>query len=171
MGLILTLIFLFILVFIVLFAILNKFVFKPIQYERNFERFKVIYEEKLQDIKEKYSLDIDRIEYSELVPDYDLEYSETERINEYEVYVYINGEAPAPEKIYDIIQDINWANIGYLLSNTYEFLDDGEYVKDDTKETGFHQVNTLLIFNDGTKYKKDYILLYKDGERIWKKES
>ena len=70
-----------ILVFIVLFAILNKFVFKPIQYERNFERFKVIYEEKLQDIKEKYSLDIDRIEYSELVPDYDLDYWETERIN------------------------------------------------------------------------------------------
>lgn len=158
-------------VLVVLFIILNKFVIQPIIYEKNFERFKVQYEENLEEIKEEYSLKVDRIEYSELVPDYDLDYWETERINEYQVYVYINGEAPEPEKIYEIIQDINWANIGYLLSNTYEFLDDGEYVKDDTKETGFHQVNTLLIFNDGSEYKKDYIVLYKDGERIWKKES
>ena len=153
------------------YSVLDKMVIQPRTYEKNFEIFKAEYESNLIPVLEEYSLTYSSIEYTELVPDYDLDYWETERINEYEVWVYFDCDAPSSAKIYEIIGDINWANHNYLLSNTYELLDDGEYVRDDTKETGFHDVNTLLIFNDGCKYKKDFQALYKDGKEEWKKNS
>lgn len=152
---------------ILLFTVLDKYVFQPSVYKKNFEIFTEEYEENLVSVLSEYSLTYTSIEYTELVPDYDLDYWETERINEYEVLVYIDQKPLSKEAIYEIIQDINWANANYLLSNTYEILESYEYVSDDTKETGFHEVNTLLIFSDGCKYKKDYRTLYKDDVEFW----
>lgn len=156
-------------VVIVIYLLLNTFIIQPAIYKQNFNKFQIQYEESLTPILNDNSLELLSIEYPELVPDYDLDYWEIERVNEYEVKVYVRGEAVNYKEMYDLIIDIRCAN-NYLLSNTYEILSNGAYVDDNSKETGFHEVNTTLIFEDNTSYKIDYISLLKNNVVVWKKD-
>ena len=153
----------------VIYLILNSVVIQPIIYKRNLKQFRSQYEESLVPILKDNSLELLSVEYTELVPDYDLDYWEIDRINEYEVKVYVSGEAVRYEEMYDLIIDIRCAN-NYLLSNTFEIMSNGAYVDEDCGETGFHEVHTTLIFEDETTYKIDYISLLKNNEVVWKQD-
>lgn len=108
------------------------------------------------------------IYYPSLVPDNYKDEVVINRINKYDVFVYVKGEPLDGKAMYDAIIDIRRNNL-YLLSNTYKLLSEGAYVDDDCRETGFHQVNTVLVFEDNTEYKIDFRSLLKDDEVIYKK--
>ena len=154
---------------VVVYLMLNSLVIQPAIQKRNFTKFQTQYEESLIPILKKNSLELLSVEYTELVPDYELDYWEIERINEYEVKVYISGKAGSYKEMYDLVIDIRCAN-NYLLSNTYEIMPSYAYVDDNCKETGFHEVHATLIFEDGTSYKNDYISLLKNNEVVWKQD-
>lgn len=163
-----------IIVAVVLIVVLNSLVIKPMIKNNNIEKFHSLYEKELQVALDEYDLALNKVEYTELVPDHDLDYWATERINEYEVKVYLSEKAPSYSKIYEILREVSYDTNDYLLSNTYELLDDGEYVNDDGKETGFHQVITIFVFEDNSSYRLRYsTTLDKDGEIVykWKKKS
>ena len=154
---------------VVLIVMLNILVFKPMIKNNNIEKFHSLYEEELQVVLDEYDLSLNKVEYTELVPDHDLDYWATERINEYEVKVYLSTKAPSYSKIYKILREVSYDTNDYLLSNTYELLDDSEYVNDDGKETGFHQVITIFVFEDNSSYRLRYsTTLDKDGEIVYK---
>lgn len=153
----------------VLYVFLDKAFIQPAIRDKNRSQFQSSYEEELLPILEANSLELISIEYTELIPDYDLDYWEIDRINEYEVKVYVSGSVGSYDELYDLIIDIRCAN-NYLLSNTYEKMSNGAYVDDECKETGFHEVHTTLIFEDDTSYKIDYISLLKNNEVVWKQD-
>ena len=136
---------------------------------RKFTKFQTKYEESLVPILKEKSLNLIKIEYMPLVPDYDLDYYEIDRINEYDVKVYVTGTMNSYKEIYDTIIDIRCAN-NYLLSNKYEILSSGAYVDDDCKEKGFHQVTTILVFDDNTEYRVDFRSLLKNNESVYKQD-
>ena len=152
------------------FFTIDKTIIQPKIKEKNIAKFKEKYEETLSPILSDYNLDLISIEYPQLIPDYEKDYYVTERINEYEVTVYVSGTIYDYERLYDLIISIRCDN-DYLLSNTYEMMSSGAYVDDDCKETGFHQVHTTIVFEDSTAYKVDYISLLKNSETVWKRPS
>lgn len=132
-----------------------------------FSLFKKTYEESLKEVFKENSWELISVEYPELVPDDYKDYYEIERVNEYDVFVYVKGEPLTGKDMYDAIIDIR-CNNKYLLSNTYKLLSEGAYVDDDCKETGFHQVNTILVFEDKTEYQIDFRSLLKNNEVVYK---
>lgn len=133
-----------------------------------FSVFKKTYEESLVEVFEENSWELIYVEYPEIIPDKHKEYYETERINEYNVYVYLKGEPLDGKEMYDSFLEIR-GNNDYLLSNTYKILSSGAYIGDDCKETGFHEVNTILVFEDQSEYKRDYISVLKNDKVIYKR--
>lgn len=152
---------------IVVGFLLNKTIIQPQIKEKNMEKFHSQYEESLLSILDDNSLDLISVEYTELVPDKEKDYYEIDRVNEYDVKVYVSGNIEDPKELYDLIIDIRCAN-NYLLSNTYEIMSSGAYVDDDCKETGFHQVNTILVFDNNAEYQIDFRSLLKNNEVIYK---
>ena len=148
---------------LVIYIILSTVILPKYQ----FSVFKKTYEESFVDVFKENSWDLISVEYPKLVRDDYKEYHKLDRVNEYDVFVYVKGEPLTGKEMYDVIIDIR-CNKRYLLSNTYKILDDGAYVDDDSKETGFHQVNTILVFEDKTEYKIDFRSLLKDGVVIYK---
>ncbi len=154
---------------LILLLVLYCSVIEPALLNRNIEAFHSLYEEELQVVLDEYNLELRKIEYTDLVPDHELDYWATERINEYEVKVYLSGEAASYSKIYEILREVSYDTNDYLLSNTYVLLDDSDYVNDDGKETGFHQVITVFVFEDNSSYRLRYsTTLDKDGEIVYK---
>lgn len=149
------------------FFAINKTIIQPKIKENNIAKFKEKYEESLRDVLEANSWELISIEYPELVPDKDKDYYEIDRINEYDVFVYVKGAPLGDKEMYDAIIDIR-CNNKYLLSNTYKLLSEGAYVDDDCKETGFHQVNTILVFDNNAEYQIDFRSLLKNNEVIYK---
>lgn len=135
--------------------------------KHQFSVFTKTYEESLVDVFEANSWELISIEYPELVPDKNKDYYEIDRINEYNVFVYVKGSPLGDKEMYDAIIDIR-CNNKYLLSNTYKLLSEGAYVDDDCKETGFHQVNTILVFDNNAEYQIDFRSLLKNNEVIYK---
>ena len=154
-----------IVVILIIFYIIFSAIILP---KYQFSVFKKTYEESLVEVFQKNSWELISVEYPKIIPDNYKEYYETERINEYDVYVNLNGEPLTGKEMYDSIIDIR-CNNEYLLSNTYKLLSEGAYVDDECIEKGFHQVNTILVFEDKTEYKVDYISLLKDNEVIYKR--
>ena len=154
---------------VAIYLILNSVVIQPSINKWNKRNFQSKYEESLIPILKDNSLELISIEYTELIPDYDLDYWEIDRINEYEVKVYVSGEMGTYKEMYDLIIDIRCAN-NYLLSNTYVIMSSGAYVDENCGETGFHEVDTTLIFEDNTSYKIDYISLLKNNEVVWNQD-
>ncbi len=138
--------------------------------KRNFLTFKETYENSLIDIFNDNQWELTAIKYPDLIRDDYKESYKPDRINEYDVFVYLKGNQLDGEKMYNAIIGIR-CNNKYLLSNTYKLLSEGSYVDDDCNETGFHQVNTVLVFDDGTEYKIDFRSLLKNGEAIYKNEN
>lgn len=154
--------------FLIIICLFYCLVIKPIIQNINIEKFHTLYEEELQAVLEEYHLDLLRVEYSDLIPDNYLDYWATERINEYEVKVYLNNDAQSYPTIYEILREVSYDTNDYLLSNTYEILPDYAYVDDDSKETGFHEIITIFIFEDNSAYRLRYsTTLVKDGEKVW----
>ena len=156
------------------FAILLLLVFycgviQPAVENKNIETFHRLYEEDLQKVLDEYDLELHKIEYSDIVPDYDLDKHVTNRISEYNVMVYLSSNPIGYSKIYEVLREISYNTNNYLLSNTYEILSDGAYVDDNAKETGFHEVITILIFDDNSTFRLRYsTTLDKNGEIVWK---
>ena len=147
--------------------ILNKTFIQPKIKENNIKKFQAQYKESLLPLLDNNSLDLITIEYTELIPDTEKDYYEIDRVNAYDVKVYVNGDATDYKELYNLIIDIRCAN-NYLLSNSFEIIPSGAYVDDDCKETGFHQVNTILIFDNNDEYKIDFRSLLKNDEVVYK---
>ena len=151
-------------IFVVVYIIFSMIILPKYQ----FSVFRKTYEESLVEVFQENSWELISVEYPEIVPDKHKEYYETERINEYDVYVYLKGNPLDGKGMYDSFLEIR-GNNDYLLSNTYKILSSGAYVSDDCKETGFHEVNTILVFEDKSEYKIDYISLLKNDKVIYKR--
>lgn len=67
----------------VLYVFFDKAFIQPAIQDKNRSLFQSSYEEALLPILEENSLELISIEYTELIPDYDLDYWEIDRINEY----------------------------------------------------------------------------------------
>lgn len=139
--------------------------------QNNFSEFQTRYETELSPILEENSLSLISIDYGELISDYDKDYWVTERINEYEIKVYVSGDIIDYEHLYDILREISYCTNDYLLSNSYEILPDYAYVDDVSKETGFHEVITVLVFEDNSSYRLRYsTTLAKNGTKVFEAE-
>lgn len=154
------------LIIIIVFYIILSIIILP---KYQFSVFKKTYEQSLNEVFQENSWELISVEYPEIVRDNKKEYYETERINEYDVYVYLKGEPLGGKEMYDSFLEIR-SNNDYLLSNTYKILSSGAYLDEECKETGFHEVNTILVFEDGTEYKRDYISVLKNDKIFYKRK-
>lgn len=154
-------------ILVLLYFIFNFFVLPKI----NYLIFTNKYEKETADILSEHSLELIDVEYEEMDYDHHKNAEPRDRINEYKVIVYIKGEELEGEEMYEVLNSIRATSHQYLLSNKYKLLEDNAYLDGKSNELGFHEVYTILEFENNTRYELQYdSLVLRNEEVAWSKD-